>query len=131
MRNIGCLGDVVFTVSSSAIKTIQNATWSHSARYAKHDIHLGNTIPEFTGCDQDGFTFDIEFSPFLGTDPMSEIKKLLGYERRGVPVPLVIGDHAYGKSLWVITKTQVKLSHFDRDGNVIWAKASVTLADYT
>lgn len=33
MGMVGCLGDIVFTVSDRTIKTIDNVTWSGSARY--------------------------------------------------------------------------------------------------
>ena len=36
MGMVGCLGDIVFTVSDRTIKTIDNVTWSGSARYATH-----------------------------------------------------------------------------------------------
>lgn len=34
MGMVGCLGDIVFTVSDRTIETINNVTWSGSARYA-------------------------------------------------------------------------------------------------
>ena len=34
MGMVGCLGDIVFTVSDRTIETINIVTWSGSARYA-------------------------------------------------------------------------------------------------
>ena len=39
MGMVGCLGDIVFTVSDRTIETINNVTWSGSARYATHQRH--------------------------------------------------------------------------------------------
>lgn len=33
---VGCLGDMVFEVSEETIETIDNVTWSGSARYSAH-----------------------------------------------------------------------------------------------
>lgn len=62
MAIVGCLGDVIFTVSRSVVRTLDNMTWSGSARYATHERHLTNALTEFTGLDPDKITFDILLS---------------------------------------------------------------------
>ena len=37
---IGTLGEVVFSVSDRVVETINNFTWSGSARYSTHQRHL-------------------------------------------------------------------------------------------
>ena len=59
MAIIGCLGDVVFTVSRDVVRTLDNMTWGGSARYATHERHLTNALTEYTGLDPDTITFDI------------------------------------------------------------------------
>ena len=53
MGMVGCLGDIVFTVSDRTIETINNVTWSGSARYATHQRHGTHALTEFTGLDPD------------------------------------------------------------------------------
>ena len=57
MGMVGCLGDIVFTVSDRTIETINNVTWSGSARYATHQRHGTHALTEFTGLDPDKIGF--------------------------------------------------------------------------
>ena len=74
MGMVGCLGDIVFTVSDRTIETINNVTWSGSARYATHQRHGTHALTEFTGLDPDKMTFDIVLSAYLGVDPIADLQ---------------------------------------------------------
>lgn len=130
MGMVGCLGDIVFTVSSKKVETIDNVQWSGSARYSTHQRHNNNALTEFTGRDPDKITFEIVLSAFLGVDPIAEIVKLWEYERNGVAVPLYIGDKIYGKYRWSVISHAMKMQTFDRRGNVSSATVSVNLQEY-
>ena len=130
MAIIGCLGDIVFTVSESIVRTLDNMAWSGSARYATHNRHLTDALTEFTGLDPDRITFDITLSAELGVDPMAEVSRLWAIERKGEAVPLTIGQKCYGKYRWTITKHEMKMTAFYRSGNVHTATVSVTLQEY-
>lgn len=130
MAQIGCLGEIPFIVSSDMVQTIDNAVWSGSARYGEHQRHLTNALTEFTGIDPDTFSFDIMLSTYLGVDPMNAIVKLLQYERKGLSVPLTIGDKGYGKYRWTVKKHKIKMENYDRDGNLTGATVSVDLLEY-
>lgn len=130
MAQIGCLGDIAFTVSSSVIKTISKVQWSGSARYGEHQRHLAKTLLEFTGTAPDAISFEMILSVFLGVKPSEEIEKLRAYQREGVTVPLVIGDTQYGDYRWVVQEYKVKMDNFDRHGNLIGATVSVNLTEY-
>jgi len=130
MAQVGCLGDIIFQVSSNTIKTVNNAQWSGSARYSEHQRHLTNSLTEFTGIDPDKFTFDIELSMYLGVDPMDELSKIWNYERTGKAVPLVIGEKSYGKYRWAIKSHKIKLKTHDKNGNLTSAVVSIELLEY-
>lgn len=130
MAIVGAYGDVVFEVSSTTAKTIDNVTWSGKARHSTHSRHLNNALTEFTGVDPDGMTFDLELSAYLGVNPMTELVKLWEYERKGLPQPLVIGDKAYGKYRWSLISHSIKLKNYDNYGNLTRATVSVTLQEY-
>ena len=127
---IGCLGDIIFQVSSDVIKTIDNMQWSGSARYSEHKRHMKSALTEFTGLDADTMTFNIEVSVYLGSKPMKEIVKIWKYEREGKVLPLVIGEKVYGKYKWTIKKHRVKAKTFDGKGNVTGASVSIDLLEY-
>ena len=130
MAVIGTLGDVVFSVSRETVKTFDGMKWESSAKYATHERHLKDTLLEFIGIEADTISFNVYFSAFLGVNPMQEIGKLLDAERNGKVMRLVIGNKAYGKNKWVIDKTSKDLDRFDRKGNLLVAKVSITLKSY-
>ena len=127
---VGCLGDVIFSVSDDTVETINNFVWSGSARYSTHQRHLTHALTEFTGLNPDAITFDIVVSAYLGADPMAEVVKIWKYERDGTSVPLTIGTHAYGKYRWSITNHKMKMQTYDGVGDVTSATISVTLQEY-
>lgn len=130
MATIGTLGDIVFSVSKSQVKTFDGMKWDSSAQYATHNRHLKDVLLEYTGTDADKISFSMFFSVFLGVDPMTEITKLLTAERSGKIMRLVIGSKAYGKNKWVIDKTSKELERFDNKGNLLIAKVSISLIAY-
>ena len=130
MGQIGCLGDVAFRVSSEAIETINNMVISMSANYATHERHRTYALTEFTGVDASKISFDMELSRYLGIRPLAEIKKLRKYLREGTALPLVLGDHVYGKYCWTIQALKVNAQGHDRNGNLERATVSVTLLEY-
>lgn len=130
MAVIGALGNVAFKVSDKTIETLNNMTWSGSARYATHARHGGNALTEFCGLDPDIITFDIELSSFLGVDPMTELVKIWTYERRGISVPLTLGTKAYGKYRWNILSHSTEYKQFDGHGNMLSCTVSIKLQEY-
>lgn len=127
---IGCLGEIVFEVSSKTIKTFDKMQWSGSARYSEHQRHLTHALTEFTGLNPDTISFEIVLSVYLGVEPMGELIKLWDYERSGKSVSLVIGDKAYGKYRWVVKSHKTKMQTFDKRGNLTGATVSVDLLEY-
>ncbi len=127
---IGCLGEIIFEVSDSVLKTIRDATWSGSAAISTHQRHLDNALQEFVGVNPDSFQFSIRISQFLGANPLDDIGKLFSYERNGTAVQLTIGSKGYGKYRWLVSKHEVSLEHFDKEGNLVGADISVSLTEY-
>lgn len=130
MAIVGCLGDVIFTVSRSVVRTLDNMEWSGSARYATHERHLTHALTEFTGLDPDEITFDILLSADLGVDPIAEVVKLWNIERSARAVPLTVGTKGYGKYRWNIVKHKMKIKTFYGNGDVHTATVSVSLQEY-
>lgn len=130
MANIGCLGDVIFTMSQKKMETVNDMIWSSGAKWEEHNRHLKEPLLEFVGREADEISFTIHLSVFLGIDPMEEITRLFEYERNGTLLPLVLGEHSYGKYLWAVTSTQRTLNYFDGAGNLISADVDLSLKSY-
>ena len=127
---VGCLGEIVFSVSDNLVQTLNNAQWSGSARYATHQRHLKDALTEFCGLEPDTFSFDMVLSAFLGVNPQTEINKIWQYERSGEALSLVIGNKAYGKYRWNILSHKTKMQHYDKEGNLLHATVSINLQEY-
>lgn len=127
---VGCLGEIVFSVSDNLVQTLNNAQWSGSARYATHQRHLKDALTEFCGLEPDTFSFDMVLSAFLGVNPQTEINKIWQYERSGEALSLVIGNKAYGKYRWNIVSHKAKMQHYDKEGNLLHATVSINLQEY-
>jgi len=127
---IGALGDIVFTVSSRTLRTISSVKWSGAARYSTHRRHGTHALTEFTGLDPDTLSFEMVLLSSLGVNPMDELVKLWDYERNARAVPLVIGDHAYGKYRWSVVSHDIKVQHFDAAGRLMSVTVSVKLQEY-
>ncbi len=130
MAQIGCLGDIIFSVDSDKVETINNVQWNGSARYSTHQRHLTNALTEFTGIDPDTMSFDMHLSANLGVNVMEELVKIWTYERKGTSLPLAIGEKAYGKYRWTIKNHRIRMQHFDPKGNLLSATVSVNLLEY-
>lgn len=126
---VGCLGDIVFSVSKDIIKTIRNVSWQSSATIQAHKRHMDVDLPEFTGVSLDSFTFNIRLSKFLGvSDPTSDVSRLRMYQRNGIALSLVIGEKSYGR--WLVSKYKITVEHYDKNGNIVTADISVDLTEY-
>lgn len=127
---VGMLGDIAFEVSDETVQTLNNLSWSGSARYASHQRHGTDVKTEFTGLDADKLQFDIVLSAYLGVNPMEQIGKLWAYEREGRTLPLVLGNKVYGKWRWSLLKHNVKAKFFDGDGDLTHCTVTVNLQEY-
>jgi len=130
MAQIGCLGDIVFQVSSDVVRTFGNMQWSGSARYTEHQRHMTDALTEFVGLNPDKISFEIILSAYLGVEPMGELSKIWTYERTGKAVLLVIGEKGYGKYKWTIQSHKIKMRTFDGNGRLTSATVSIELLEY-
>jgi hypothetical protein len=130
MGQIGCLGDIAFIASSNLVETIQNMQWSGAARYAEHQRHKSNALTEFVGIAADTMSFDLTLSAYLGVKVMDELVKIWTYERKGISLPLVIGEKPYGKYRWVIKNHKIKMQYYDKSGNLTSATVNINLLEY-
>lgn len=129
MAVIGALGNITFSVSKRAIKTFDEMSWESGVNYAQHSIHLKSPKLEMIGVGADTISFSMDFSAFLGVNPIKEINKLEKAMKKGEVMRLVIGNRLYGKK-WVITKISKGLERFDNKGLLLKTKVNVSLLAY-
>jgi phage protein U len=134
MAYVGILGSgkdaIVFKVSDEAVETFRSMQWNGSARISTHQRHLKNALTEFTGRDADTVSFEMQLHEELGVNVMDELTKIWKAERDGISLPLVIGDHAYGKYRWLVKSHKTNMQYFTPDGHMTGATVSVSLIEY-
>lgn len=127
---IGSLGDVVFSVSDTTVKTLRNMEVKNSASVSIHKVHLGTGLAEFTGSDPQQITFKLRVSSYLGSNPETDIKKLEKYIRSGTLLIFVLGNKTYGRYRWLLESFSEAVEYTDKRGNVTQCDLSVTLREY-
>lgn len=127
---IGCLGPVVFTVSSSEVRTFSDWKREAKGRYATHNVMGGRPVLEFLGTDLQTITFTMRLSVFLGVNPANEAAKLRQLCEDGTSMPLVIGNEPVGENNWIIESIGEETQEWDNNGNILISTLQVTLKEY-
>lgn len=125
----GSFCGVSFSVSDSAIKTLNSFSWKSSSKWTTHQRIGLKDLPEMTGKSLDTVTFGMTLSAYFGVDPMAQYKKLQKIVEEGTIGSLVIGKTKIGTK-WVATSSSVTAINYDREGTVATADISVTLQEY-
>ncbi|MBQ3195982.1 MAG: phage tail protein [Clostridia bacterium] len=128
-RTIGCFGDVVFSVSAEAVKTIRSLSVSHSASIQSHKRRLQKPLHEFIAPDADTASFSLRLSQFLGVTPKDDYEKLKSYLLQGIPKPFVLGESRVGDNMWYISKLKNITDRFNINGNAADIDLSVSLTE--
>lgn len=93
---IGCLGDVVFQVSSDTVRTFEDFSRTTRANYVDHPVAGGKEASEFTGPSLDEVTFSIQLNASLGISPEDEMDALRAMAEEGSAHLLLIGNRPKG-----------------------------------
>lgn len=130
MAVIGTLGDVVFSASSRAVRTISGLKYDSSANYTQHARHLKTPLAEFTGLAAENISFTVLLSVYLGVDPKVSAERLGQYLTKGKSFYFILGSTRIGNYKWVLTKLSRSDYRIDNKGNTLAVKVNVTLSSY-
>lgn len=124
------LGQVVFSVSSKVVRTLDELTRSTTPRWAIHDRYLQKPKSQFLGPGLDTISFTIKFDARLGTDPRKEAERLVNLAQKGKPVGFAVGGKKMGSYLWKVTGLEQGEQRINRKGEITRIVASVSLEEY-
>lgn len=131
MAQVGNLGKlIVFEVSSDKILTFRNMTQSVKGRWSTHNIIGNKPKSEFLGPGQRGGNLTIFLSVNHGVKPRSTIEKIEKAVENGTPFSFVLGGKKVGANQWVITDMSETWDEIIRDGVLVSASVTITLAEY-
>lgn len=127
---IGSLGDIVFEVSSSKIRTFKDFHRSTKARYSSHEIIGQKPILEYIGPDGEEITFTIRFNVSWGVNPAEETKKIRELCENGETMYLVLCNQTVGENPWVIESVSESTEVIDNSGRIAATQIELTLKEY-
>lgn len=131
MAQVGNLGKlIVFEVSSDKILTFRNMTQTVKGRWTTHNIIGNKPKSEFLGPGQRGGNLSIFLSVNHGVRPRSTIEKIEKAVENGTPFSFVLGGKKVGSNQWVITDMSETWDEIIKDGVLVSASLTITLAEY-
>lgn len=123
---VGSFGDVVFSVTTDTVRTLNSLSLSDNAAYVAHSVHGLQEVPEYTGLSAPKISFSVTLSAFLGLDPMTELEKLRTMLRSKKGYPFALGSDVYG-DLWILTDIATDCEYFYRDGTLMSINVRLSL----
>ena len=131
MAQIGNLGKlIVFEVSSETVRTFQKMTQTVSGRWTTHNPIGGKPVSEYLGPGQRASSLPIFLSVNHGVKPRATIEKIEKAVEKGEPFPFVVGGQKIGNNQWVITSMSETWDEIIKDGRLVSAHVTLTLAEY-
>ena len=127
---IGTLGEVVFEVSASKVKTFDSMKRSGSGRWATHEIIGQKPVMEFLGPGIEQISFNMRFDVFLGINPSDELVVLRQMRDAGEAVTLILEGQPVTDNLWVIESLSEDYPAIDNTGRILIANVDVSLKEY-
>lgn len=129
-EGIGTLGDIVFIVTSSKVRTFSGFSRTTTDRWANNDIIHKKPRSQFLGPGLDTFEMTVRVDARLGLNPRAEVDKLVAYSREGKVLSLVIGGKGMGVNKVKITNLVQNWNTLDHRGNLLSAEYTITLEEY-
>lgn len=129
-KQIGTLGDIVFTVTADEVRTFRDYKRSTKARFATHEIIGKKPLVEFIAPDGEEITFAMQFHVGLGVSPAEETAKLRELCEKGEPMYLIFGNEAVGTHMWVIESVGESAERVDHGGRILVTQVEITLKEY-
>lgn len=127
---IGTFGPVKFVASSETMRTFRNFQRTTAARWAVHDLHLRQPVPEYVGPGQGTVSFAMQFDSLYGLNPRVEMDKLVVMTRKGNRHRLIIGGKGIGVGYWYINDLGEEWTYVDNKGFIIRSSVQVSLSEY-
>ncbi|WP_434171196.1 hypothetical protein AHYW_002611 [Providencia manganoxydans] len=125
---LGSLGDIVFQVSPSQVRTFESFERQSEAIFADHEVAGGKPISEFMGESLDTLDLTMVFNAGLGVVPHQEIERLRKMKAEGVPHTLMMGSRSFGQ--YTLRSVSDEWVHISATGQPLVLIGEVNLVEY-
>lgn len=130
-KNIGKLGNLItFKTSDKKIMTFTGLTQKASGKWQKHTRIGKKPLQEFVGPELREISFTIEINALHGYKPRKTLASIKKSVERGIAHKFVLGGKRMGANYWVITSVSETWDEIYSGGELVSAKAKLTLEEY-
>ena len=131
MGQIGNLGKtIVFEVSDEKVLTFSRFTKTVKGRWGTHTPISGKPESEFLGPDLQDGSFDVYLSVMHGVRPRKTMENIEKAVLKGKVLDFALGGKKIGSGKWKILSVSETWDCVYSKGELISAKASLTLQEY-
>lgn len=131
MGSIGSWGsELSFRVNGNEHLTFRNLEEEAGARWATHEIILGDVRGEFLGADQGNISLEVVVSAAWGQKPFEVITALKNACRKGTTNYLYIGGKRVGDCKWYLERVSSTWDTVWSEGELVAAKCKLTFKEY-
>lgn len=131
MAKIGNLGKLItFEVSSKKVFTFNDMSRKASGRWAQHEVIKGKPKSEFLGAGLQEVSLSILLSSTLGIKPRKTLECIVKAVEKGEHFTFVLGGKPVSKNKWIITEVSETWDVILSKGELIQAKAELSLQEY-
>lgn len=131
IKKIGNLGKlIIFRTSDKKILTFTGFTQKVSGKWQEHARIGKKPVQEFVAPELREVNFTIEISAMHGYKPRKILENIEKAVEKGQANKLVIGGKMVGKNYWIIKNVTETWDEIYSRGELVSAKAKITLKEY-
>lgn len=129
MAEIGTIGDIVFQVSSSLVRTFNQFSDSVSSRLGSHEVAGIMPVIEHIGPGTRELSFALQLNSALGVDVEHDIRKAQDYCQTGQMLSIIISGKQIGGTgaKWIIESVDADRQSFGSAGETLLADMKLSI----
>lgn len=127
---VGCFGNLVFSVSSKKIFTADGISGSTGSEWATHNVIGGKPKSEKTGEKLKKYKFTVTLDAKHGVNPREMLATIQKMVEEGTVDYLIIGDNPVGMCQYKMTDASDEWECVAAGGKLVRCKIEITLEEY-
>lgn len=127
---IGCFGELIFSVSSRRIFTLDGISGSTGSEWATHNVIGGKPKSEKTGVKLKKYKFTVTLDSKFGEPPRVMLALIHKMVEEGRVEYLIIGSSPVGMCQYKMTDASEEWECVTSGGKLVRCKVEITLEEY-
>ena len=127
---VGCFGNLVFSVNSKKVFTLENIQGSTGSEWATHNTTGGKPKSEKTGEKLMSYKFTVTLDAQFGVKPREMLTTIQQMAQNGTVDYLIIGNEPVGMCLFKLTDASDKWDCVTSGGRLVRCKVDLSFEEY-